>query len=306
MSLSQYVDTLNLLGDESRLRLCALLRDRELCVADLVRVTGIAQSRVSTHLGRLREAGFVHDRKNGTQCFYTLAEDGLSPTARAVLNNAASSADPTLIGDQRRLHELDAERRDGLPDSVPDDLERDYSPGRTWQSLAAGIAGLLDLGDVLDAGAGDGAAAATIAPYCRSLTCIDLNARMVEAASARLAKFPHVCTAVADVHVLPFKKNSFDSVLLFHTLTYATEPAKALSECARVLRPGGRLVLLCLDKHEQREITARYGEIHPGFSPPELCQLLAHTGLEVRSARVVSRETKKPHLDVVLAIAEKT
>ena len=69
MSLSAYVDTLNLLGDESRLRLCALLRERELCVTDLVRVTGIAQSRVSTHLGRLREAGFVHDRRNGTQCF---------------------------------------------------------------------------------------------------------------------------------------------------------------------------------------------------------------------------------------------
>ena len=70
MSLSPYVDTLNLLGDESRLRLCALLRERELCVTDLVRVTGMAQSRVSTHLGRLREAGFVRDRRNGTQCFY--------------------------------------------------------------------------------------------------------------------------------------------------------------------------------------------------------------------------------------------
>ena len=69
MSLSAYVDTLNLLGDESRLRLCALLRERELCVTDLVRVTGIAQSRVSTHLGRLRDAGFVHDRRTGTQCF---------------------------------------------------------------------------------------------------------------------------------------------------------------------------------------------------------------------------------------------
>lgn len=305
MSLSQYVDTLNLLGDESRLRLCALLRSRELCVADLVRVTGIAQSRVSTHLGRLREAGFVHDRKNGTQCFYTLAEDALSATAHAVLNDAAASTDPTLVGDQRRLSELDAERLGGLPESAVDDLLRDYSPGRTWQSLAAGIAGLLDLGDVLDAGAGDGAAAAAIAPYCRSLTCIDLNARMVELATARLAKFAHACTAIADVHALPFENDTFDSVLLFHTLTYAIEPAKAVSECARVLKPGGRLVLLCLDKHEQREITARYGELHSGFSPEDLCGLLSKAGLGVRTARVVSREAKKPHLEVVLAVAEK-
>src|SRR5688572_16503524 len=186
MSLSAYVDTLNALGDESRLRLCALLRERELCVTDLVRVTGMAQSRVSTHLGRLREAGFVRDRKNGTQCFYGLAEDALPPAARAVLDGAAEANDPTLIGDQRRLLELEAERKNGLPDWAADDLERYYSPGRTWQSLSAGIAGLLELGDVLDVGSGDGAAAAVLAPYCRSLTLIDLNPRLVDAARARL------------------------------------------------------------------------------------------------------------------------
>jgi ArsR family transcriptional regulator len=305
MSLSEYVDTLNLLGDESRLRLCALLRDRELCVTDLVRVTGIAQSRVSTHLGRLREAGFVRDRRQGAQSFYALAENALPPAAHAVLDGAARSADPTLAGDQRRLAELEAERREGLPDFAADDLERYYSPGRTWQSLSAGIAGLLDLGDVLDAGAGDGAAAAVLAPYCRSLTCIDLNPRLVEVTRQRLAKFPHARALRGDVHALPFDAASFDSVLLFHTLTYAAEPRAALRECARVLRPGGRLVVLCLDRHEQQEITARYGELHPGFTPDALGQLLLAAGLDVRSSHVASRELKKPHLQVVLAVADK-
>src|SRR6187551_300917 len=118
MALSHFVETLNLLGDENRIRLCALLRERELCVADLVRVTGISQSRVSTHLGRLREAGFVRDRRHGTQSFYALAVDTLPGTARAVLDEASSSADPTLAGDQERLSALDAERRGGLPESV--------------------------------------------------------------------------------------------------------------------------------------------------------------------------------------------
>ena len=305
MSLSEYVDTLNLLGDESRLRLCALLRDRELCVTDLVRVTGIAQSRVSTHLGRLREAGFVRDRRQGAQCFYALAGDALPPAAQAVLAGASQSDDPTLAGDQQRLVELDAERRDGLPESAADDLERYYSPGRTWQSLAAGIAGLLELGDVLDVGAGDGGAAAALAPYAKSLTCVDLSARMIEAASARLAKFPSARAVVADVHALPFAPHSFDSVLLFHTLTYAAEPARALAECARVLRPGGRLVLLCLDRHGQEEFTARYGERHPGFSPDDVRALVSATGLTVKTCHVASRESKKPHLQVVLAVAEK-
>src|SRR3954470_21834511 len=99
MSLSQTVETFNLLGDENRLRLCALLGERELCVTDLVRVTGISQSRVSTHLGRLREAGFVRDRRQGTQCFYALAADTVPETVKALLDEASRSEDPTLAAD---------------------------------------------------------------------------------------------------------------------------------------------------------------------------------------------------------------
>ncbi len=305
MALTQYVETLSLLGDESRLRLCALLRERELCVTDLVRVTGIAQSRVSTHLGRLRDAGFVRDRRQGAQSFYALTLDRLPDSARAVLDEATQSADPTLEEDQKRLHELEAERRGGLPESAIDDIERYYSPGRTWQSLAAGIAALLSLGDVLDVGSGDGAAALSLAPYCRSLTCIDTSARLIEAAKERLARHTHVRAEVADVHELPFSAGSFDVVLVFHTLTYAEHPARALEECARVLRPGGRLVVLCLDQHKQLEVTARYGERHPGFSPRAVRDLLNQAGLHVASSSIACREARKPHLQVVLAIADK-
>jgi SAM-dependent methyltransferase/DNA-binding transcriptional ArsR family regulator len=305
MSLSRYVETLNLLADESRLRLCALLRERELRVTDLVRVTGIAPSRVSTHLGRLRDAGFVRDRRDGPQTFYVLAEDTLPETVKAVLREATSSADPTLESDQRRLRELDAERRGGLPESFAGEMERHYSPGRTWQSLAVGLAALLDLGDVLDVGSGDGAAAAMFAPRCRALTCVDTSPRMIEAAQARFAAYAHVRAQVADVHELPFRAASFDAVLVFHTLTYAEQPARALGECARVLRPGGRLVLLSLDQHKWQEITVPYGERHPGFSPHALRSMLTRAGLAVVSSEVACRETKKPHFEVVLAIADK-
>jgi ubiquinone/menaquinone biosynthesis C-methylase UbiE/DNA-binding transcriptional ArsR family regulator len=305
MELAQYVDTLNLLGDENRIRLCALLKDRELCVTDLVRVTGMAQSRVSTHLGRLREAGFVQDRRKGAQSFYGLAAEALPDAVRACLEEAVDSGDPTLDGDRKRLSELDAERRGVGAERLGDDLERDYSPGRTWRSLAAGLAALLRLGDVLDVGSGDGAAASALAPSCRSLTCIDTNARLIAAARERLARHPHVRAQIADVHALPFADASFDAVLMFHTLTYAERPARALAECARVLRPGGRLVLLCLDEHRQSDVTARYGERHPGFAPRAVRALLSRAGLTVASAEVVSREPKKPHLQVVLAIADK-
>lgn len=302
MSLQETIETLTVLGDESRIRLCALLADRELCVTDLVRVTGISQSRVSTHLGRLREAGIVRDRRRGTQCFYALASENLPATAKGILESASHADDPTLQGDKQRLVELETERRGGLPDSATHEMERYYSPGRSWKSLSMGLAALLELGDVLDVGSGDAAAASVLAPYCRSLQCIDINARLIDAAEERLAKHPHVKVHVGDVHALPFEAGSFDSVLVFHTLTYAEHPAEVLRECARVLRPGGRVVVLCLDQHGHHEVTARYGELHPGFSPRQVRKLLETAGLVVRSAEVACRESKKPHLQVVLAV----
>src|SRR6476659_10200093 len=304
INLPGYIDALTLLGDENRMRLCALLRDRELCVTDLVRITGIAQSRVSTHLGRLRDAGLVRDRRKGSQSFYGLVADSLPAAVRTCLDEIAASGDPTLEGDRDRLRELEAERRGDVPEHAVD-LERDYSPGRTWQSLSVGIAAFLRLGDVLDVGSGDGAAAAALAPYCRSLTCIDVSDRLIAAARERLGHRANVRAQVADAHALPFVDESFDSVLVFHTLTYAEHPARVLKECARVLRPGGRVVVLCLDEHRQSDVTARYGERHPGFSPRAVRGLLTRAGLQVVSAQIAARELKKPRLQVVLAIADK-
>ena len=294
--LAHTLETLSVLGDENRLRLCMLLSDRELNVGDLVRVTGIAQSGVSTHLGRLRDAGLVRDRKEGRECFYTLATDALPSTVSQVLTEVRASEDPTLLGDRERLRALDVERGVG----------RDaYSPGRTWQSLATGIAALLDLGDVLDVGSADGSAASLVAPYCRSLTCVDTNARAVDAARARFAEHPHVTAQLADAEALPFGDASFDSVLVFHTLTYTERPDVALRECARVVRSGGRVVVLCLDQHRHQSLTTRHGERHPGLAPRRVRALLEGAGLTVRRCEVASREQKKPHLQVVLALGEK-
>jgi len=305
MDLSRTVGTLNLLGDESRIRLCALLRERELSVTELVRVTGISQSRVSTHLARLREGGFVRDRRDGQHAYYALAVDTLPTAAKLVLDEAKEAVDPTLAGDRRRLTELDAEPRGQLPEAFAGEMDRHYSPGRTWQSLAVGIAALLRLGDVLDVGSGDGAAAGFLAPYCKSLTCVDTSARMIDAARARLARHAHARAEVADVHALPFRASSFDSVVLFHTLTYAAEPPRAVGECARVLRPRGRLVVLSLAQHEHRDVTAPYGERHAGFSPRALRGLSSRAGLRVTFCDVACREAKKPHFQVVLVVADK-
>ena len=175
-------------------------------MTDLVRVTGMAQSRVSTHLGRLREAGFVLDRRKGAQSFYALAANGAvrprcGPAwtrrpARAIRRSRGSEAAPRAGG-----------RAAGrVPERLVDELERDYSPGRTWQSLAAGIARAAAARRRARRRARATAPPpATLAPYCRSLTCIDTNERLIAAARERLAAARNVRAQVADVHALPFR-----------------------------------------------------------------------------------------------------
>lgn len=302
MELTNTVAALNVLGDESRIRLCALLRDRELRVTDLVQITGLSQSRVSTHLARLREAGFVRDRRDGPHAFYALPFETLPTTAKVVLDEAKRSNDSTLHADRKRLADLEA-RRGQLPDGFAGSMDLRYSPGRTWQSLSAGLAALLQLGDVLDVGSGDGGAAAQLARYCRSLTCLDRSSEMITAARARFAKQAHVHCIEADAEALPFDAARFDAVLAFHTLTYAERPERVLTECARVLRPGGRLVVLSLAAHEHSEITAPFGERHAGFSPKKLRAMLGKAGLAVSHLDIACHEPKKPHFEVVLALA---
>lgn len=303
--LSRYAETLNLLGDETRLRLCALLRDRELRVTDLVRITGVSQSRVSTHLGRLKEAGCVKDRREGSRSFYALTPQGMSSAAKAVLDELVESSDPVVEGDKVRALELEAERRGDSTDPLADDIERDYSPGRSWHSLALGLAAGLRLGKVLDIGCGDGSAAACIAPHCQALTCVDTDASLVDLAKTRLARFSNATASIADAQQLPFEPESFDVVMLFHTLTYAESPTRLLREAGRVLRRGGRLLLLCLDRHEHQEVTQRYRERHPGFSPQQVRSLLSEAQLDVLQADVACRENRKPHLQVILAVAQR-
>src|SRR5512140_3123893 len=245
-SLTATVSTLQLLGEPTRVRLMALLAREELTVAELVTITDVGQSSVSTHLGRLREAGVLRDRKAGASTFYALNEAAMPLDARRLWSVMhAELADGVLDADRARMDKVLAARRSAAswPDAVAGEMERHYSPGRTWEAMARGLLGLLRLGDVLDAGSGDGTVAQMLAPRARAVTCLDRSERMIAAAKARLAKAKNVSFAIGDVEALPFAARSFDELLLFNVLPQVPEPAKVLAEAARVLRPGGSVVV---------------------------------------------------------------
>lgn len=307
-TLSSAVSTLALFAEPTRVRLMALLEAEELSVAELVAITELAQSSVSTHLGKLREAGLLRDRRLGASTLYALNDANMPRDAKEVWSLVrAGIKDAVLDGDKGRCTDvLNARNRaNAWPDAFAGQMERHYSPGRTWEATARGLFGLMHLGHVLDAGSGDGTLAQLLAPRAKSVTCLDRNQKMVDAAQARLAKFKNTTVRCGDVHDLPFDAGAFDHVMLFNILTQAENPALVVSEAARVLRDGGSLALVTLAAHDHGDVTANYRDVHPGFSLPHLKRLLQKAGLVVDACDITSREKRAPHFEVITAFAHK-
>lgn len=306
--LSATTDLLRLLGDPTRLRLLALLAREQLTVAELTRITQLPQSRVSTHLGKLREANVVRDRRAGASSFYALHEAAWPDDTRRLLALVqGAAADPLIEQDGARLTEVVKARARGetWADAVAGSMERHYSPGRTWEATLRGLLGLLRLGDVLDVASGDGALAELVAPRTRSLTCLDVSETVIEAARRRLAKAGNVRFVRGDMHALPFEAASFDQIMLMNCLTYARAPQRVVSEAARVLRPGGDLAGVTLKTHRHEEAAAQYGHVRLGISPAELRGWLEALGFDVELCDVTSREKRPPHFEVITVHARK-
>jgi ArsR family transcriptional regulator len=307
-TLGAAVDVLQLIGEPTRVRLMALLARQELTVAEIVTVTQLAQSSVSTHLGKLREAGLVRDRKSGASTYYVLHDGAMPASARKVWELVRGEIHDSLLeddGDRADRVVRAREQESGWPDAVAGEMERHWSPGRTWESLARAMVGLVGLGDVVDVGAGDGTVAQLVARRARSWTCIDHSERMLSAARGRLARTKNVRFLLGDAQELPLRDGSFDTALMLHVLTQIESPARACAEVARVLRPGGTVVVVALDAHDHVDTTGAYGDVHPGFAPSVLRRLLSRAGLQVETCDITSRDARPPCFCAVTAFAEK-
>ena len=307
MDLATASSVLRLLADPTRVRLLALLKREELTVAELAAVLHLAQPRVSTHLAKLKEAGLVRDRRAGVSAYYRANNEGDEAQHNLLSSLRASIDDALLSEDAARLPGVLAHRarEEGWADTVAGDMERHYSPGRTWETLARSLLQLLETGDVLDIASGDGVTAELLAPHAHSITCVDSSERVVEAASKRLQAFTNVRLLHGDMHALELGQQRFDLVLMLHALTYAEHPAQAVAEAARVLRSGGRLLAVTLGQHDHRAVVEPFDHRNLGFSSTQLDGYARNAGLEVLSCNRLSRERKAPHFEVISLLARK-
>ena len=307
MNLDRTHELCRLLADGTRLRLLALLSQHALTVGELTELLGAAQSRVSTHLGKLKSEGLVEVERYGTGSKYRarMAEDADAARLWKIL--MAELRDPLLATDIERAEQLVRARSEVTTwaDSVAGTMARHYSPGRTWEAVTRGILGLVELGHVLDVASGDGALAELLAPRAEQVTCIDASRRVVEAGRERLKAVHNMDFVQGDMHDLPFDDSRFDQVLLLHALPYAHEPDKVVAEAGRVLRPGGSFVAQTLLQHEFHDEVRAFDHVQNGFTPSKVRSMIESAGLCASLCDVTHQERRKPHFKIITVHAHR-
>ena len=300
-------ETLRLLADPTRSRMLHLLHRGELAVGELQEILGLPQSRISTHLALLRKAQLVKDRRDGKKSFYSLARD-LPVSVAGIVDAAlaASAREPKSAADQRALQRIIEKRRQKAEQHfnlVADRLGRNYCPGRSWEAIGQMLFLLTPRVRIADLGAGDGTLSRLLARQAESVHCVDNSPRMVQVGRA-LAKKEHLRNltyVLGNIEKVPLPDRSIDLALLSQALHHAENPRQALAEAFRILKPGGRLLILDLRAHRFEKARELYADRWLGFKENELHDWIEEAGFSQSEVRVVAKETKEPCFETILA-----
>lgn len=292
-----------LLGDDVRLRLLRLVGAEQLNVSELTSILGIAQSGVSRHLGLLKDAGLVEERREGGFTFFRLApalrsaDNGfgpLWPLLRAQFAAAAATAEGRA--DDARLEEVRRLRKENFDEHGAAAERRQIVPGRSWAAWARALGHLLPPVEVADLGCGEGYLTMEAARFAKKVTAVDRSeavlARAKHAAGRR--KLRNIEWKRGELERLPLKDACVDVALLSQALHHVADPAAALAEAVRIVRPGGRVLVLDLRAHEEHWVTERLGDKWLGFEDAELRRLLAGAGLTDVRLSVGARRQRDP------------
>jgi ArsR family transcriptional regulator len=282
-------------AESTRLRLLLLLSRGELTVGDITQILGQSQPRVSRHLKLLCEAGLLDRFREGNRVFYRLADHGSGREVARRLVELVPGHDALVMLDAERFAALTAARAeaahayfrrnaaqwDRIRSLYVDDREVERALGELLPADAAAVR------DLLDIGTGTGRMLELFAPRVERAVGIDLSREMLAVARANLerARLGNCSVRQGDMYQLPLPGASFDAVLLHQVLHYAERPAAVLAEAARMLRPGGRLIVIDFAPHEMEELRAEHEHRRLGFADGEVAGWLRAAGLEVNEVR---------------------
>ena len=310
--MASTINFLRLLADPTRLRLLLLLEQEELSVAELQQILGMGQSRISSHLAQLKRVGAVEDRRAGKNVYYGASENGQdSRRARiAELTRTLARELPETSRDRTSLKLVLRKRQDKAReyfDELAGKFGRRYCPGRSWQALAHALITLLPRLTVADLGAGEGTLSQLLAKNARKVIAIDNSSKMVEFGS-QLAKkhgFKNLEYRLGDIEEPPIANNSIDLAILSQALHHAIHPQQAIRAAYRILKRGGRLVILDLLSHRFERARELYADHWLGFSEVQLHQFLEKNSFREIEVSVVAREKQSPHFQTVFATGVK-
>lgn len=299
-----------LLGDSTRLRLLRVLAQDRFNVTELTGILGAAQSNVSRHLTLLKDARLIVESRESGFVYYRLADDARTnghAALWAMLDaEFAEAADDDLVQqDEARLQEVQRLRKEDF-DTHGD--ARQLVPGRSWAAWSRALGHLLPPLEVVDIGCGEGYLTIEAASWAKQVIGVDRSDEVLERAKALATRrrVTNVEWKKGDLMRLPLRDASLDVALLSQALHHAHDPERAVAEAARVLRPGGRLLVLDLKTHTQGWVKQRFGDQRLGFTPDELKTLLTGAGLVHARVQVGAAKTGDPFTVLVASAVKPT
>jgi len=309
--MSSTLKSLRALSDPTRLRIIALLEKDELSVNELQEITHMGQSRISTHLGLLQDAELVQSRRAGKRTFYRLSQTA-DATAREFIQLAVRGARemPEQSSDLVNLKRILARRSDQQQlyfNQIAGRFDRSYGPGRSWQAFGQLLLRILPPLVAADLGAGEGLLSELLARRCRKVIAVDNSEKIVAFGIAKAKKngLKNLEFRLGDLQDPPLDPQSVDLVVLSQALHHAQDPPKALVAVARILKPGGQLMMLDLLQHNFDKARELYGDRWLGFAESDLQRWLEAAGFKKIEISVVAREEQPPHFATILAAAER-
>ncbi len=281
-------ESFRVLGDPTRLRIVRLLGEAPLNVSELVSLIGVAQSSVSHHLGKLKGLELISEERQGGYTYYSLAIDSSDPRW-PLIRLAKEAEDPD--GDRARLTDLLRQREDRQALN-----ERLLEPGQSWFLWAQALSALLPPLEVVDFGCGTGVLSVALARWAKRVVAIDNNRDALAKAKERALreKLKNIQFVQEDLHALSLPSGKKDLVVLSQSLHHVVEPKKVLSEAARLLKGGGRVVVLELMPHREGWVKERLGHQHLGFDPDWLERALEDAGFSRLTRDTHARDGASP------------